>query len=127
MPNYDFKCTGCDVISEIIVSSFTSTPECPKCGHPEMDKLFSPPRPRELLPISGPSTGELWKAFKDHSIRFVQDSKGNECTKITNTGEIIPSGSFTSSSFFISSIKLKYIINYFTTFSYFLFNLFIFI
>lgn len=42
MPLFDFQCTKCGQTSELLVRS-TNTPQCPKCGSSEMNKLVSKP------------------------------------------------------------------------------------
>ena len=102
MPTYDFDCPKCQRIEEIVVPSFNTEVKCPTCGEP-MHRMFSPPDPTRAgadHPVSGPSRGELWQAFKDHKIRFRKDTDprsptyGNDVTEVVETGERVPSNSF---------------------------------
>jgi putative FmdB family regulatory protein len=42
MPLYDYRCTECKQVSEILINSVsTQTVRCPECGSQNMEKLIS--------------------------------------------------------------------------------------
>jgi putative FmdB family regulatory protein len=43
MPIYEYKCGACGERVEVLVRSSVTTPQCPACGSPLTDKLFSVP------------------------------------------------------------------------------------
>jgi putative FmdB family regulatory protein len=43
MPIYEYRCNTCGQQVEVLVRSTTATPNCPGCGSPLTDKLFSAP------------------------------------------------------------------------------------
>lgn len=43
MPLYDYRCTQCQQVSELLVSSH-ATPACPLCGCERMERLISAPQ-----------------------------------------------------------------------------------
>jgi putative FmdB family regulatory protein len=43
MPIYEYHCSTCDQVVELLVRSSDSTPHCPNCRRPLTDKLFSTP------------------------------------------------------------------------------------
>jgi len=43
MPIYEYHCGSCDERVAVLVRSSGSSPSCPDCGSPLVDKLFSTP------------------------------------------------------------------------------------
>lgn len=43
MPIYEYRCANCGGRVEVLVRSQAATPNCPQCGSPLTDKLFSTP------------------------------------------------------------------------------------
>lgn len=43
MPNYDYKCLKCGETFEMLQAPKAPAPKCLECGHPETQKLLSPP------------------------------------------------------------------------------------
>lgn len=43
MPIYEYRCGACGERVEVLVRSSLTTPQCPACGSPLTDKLFSVP------------------------------------------------------------------------------------
>ena len=41
MPIFDFKCSGCGKVSEIIVRRANEEVTCPECGNADMKKLMT--------------------------------------------------------------------------------------
>lgn len=42
MPIFEYKCSQCGYINEVLVKSAESkSPACPQCGHKKTEKLFS--------------------------------------------------------------------------------------
>ncbi len=43
MPIYEYRCSSCDRVVELLVRSSETTPLCPGCGRSLTEKLFSTP------------------------------------------------------------------------------------
>jgi putative FmdB family regulatory protein len=43
MPIYEYYCSSCQDRVEVLVRSSAARPDCPVCGNPLTDKLFSVP------------------------------------------------------------------------------------
>ena len=41
MPIYEYRCEKCGEVSELLIFSTTSEPECPNCGSRDLTKLMS--------------------------------------------------------------------------------------
>jgi putative FmdB family regulatory protein len=43
MPIYEYRCAACGERAEVLVRSSEMVPDCPACGSPLTEKLFSTP------------------------------------------------------------------------------------
>ncbi|HUV36280.1 MAG TPA: zinc ribbon domain-containing protein [Patescibacteria group bacterium] len=42
MPIFEYSCNGCDKTFELLVKRYDEEVQCPHCGSPDVEKLFSP-------------------------------------------------------------------------------------
>lgn len=43
MPIYEYRCTTCGELTEVLVRGGSTAPDCPHCGSALLQKLFSAP------------------------------------------------------------------------------------
>ena len=72
---WDFRCTGCDDVKELLVRNDDPAPSCTKCGA-ETKRMLAAPRCK-LEGISGDFPGAAIKWARDHERAAKQAAKRN--------------------------------------------------
>ena len=77
MPIYEYECTECTGIFEVIVDKCDNGPPCPSCGSRDAKKLIAAPS----IHVKGDSaTPRIGKRVKD----YLKDGKFSEATRFAD-------------------------------------------